>query len=169
MANPNSLCAVAINEVQADGSYVSYRYWAQVVQMNDPRLPTRARIEVDLVHEWIQGVEPGAATIRFQRRQMRQRERYERREQIRLQRQREAQETEAQVPVVLLYNAAVQTEPTAQGTAATQLEDWRYCPTCGKKREREEEAPPASPPYSRTRWPTTDEEQRYSPRARTGR
>ena len=61
---------MAINEVQTDGSYVSYRYWAQVVQMNDPQLPTRLRIEVDLVHEWIAGVEPGAATIQFQWRQL---------------------------------------------------------------------------------------------------
>ena len=57
------LYAVAINETQVDGSIVSY--WAQVVQMNDPQLPTRPRIELDLVHEWIEGVEPGTMTIQF--------------------------------------------------------------------------------------------------------
>ena len=71
MANPNAICAVSINETQVHGTVISYRYWAQVVQVNDPRLPTRARVEVDLVQEWVQGVEPGNPTIRFQRRMMR--------------------------------------------------------------------------------------------------
>ena len=65
MTNPNGLCAMAINELQANGSYVNYWYWAHVVQMNDPRLPARPRIEVDLVHEWIAGVEPGAGPSGF--------------------------------------------------------------------------------------------------------
>ena len=131
--------------------------------MNDPRLPTRARVEVDLVQEWVQGVEPGNPTIRFQRRQARQWERQQRRELLRLQRQREAE-----VVAVPPSNAATQTEPVEPRAATAPVDDWYYCPTCGKKRDREEEEVPASPPYSRTRWPTTEEEGRYYPRTRTG-
>ena len=167
MANPNGICAVGINELQADGSYVSYRYWAQVVQMNDPRLPARPRIEVDLVHEWIAGVEPEAATIRFQRSQMRQQERLERREFLRRHRQQEAEAGTVQGNAVLRLNTAVQTEPLVPEVNNTRWDNWSYCPTCGKKRGREEEEVPASPPYSQTWWPTTEDDRRCYRRART--
>ena len=146
-----------------NGTVISYRYWAQVVQVNDPWLPTRARVEVDLVQEWVQGVEPGNPTIRFQRQMMRRQERRERRELLRLQ-----QQQVAEAVAVTSNDAAAQTEPLELRTIAASVDDGRYYPTCGKRRDREEEEGSASPPYSRTRWSTEEDDRRYYPRARTG-
>ena len=50
MAWQAPLCAVAINSTNPDGSVVSQRYWAQVVQVDDPRLD-RPRYEIDLIQD----------------------------------------------------------------------------------------------------------------------
>ena len=73
MAWQAPLCAVAINSTNPDGSVVSQRYWAQVVQVDDPRLD-RPRFEINLIQDWALGVELGRPTTRFLRRLQRNRE-----------------------------------------------------------------------------------------------
>lgn len=191
MANPHELCAVAINESNADGTVTSTRYWAQVVQMVDPRIPNRPRIEVDLVQEWIQGLEPGRPTLRFVARQNRRRERQERQ---RLQQEQVQRRVDVAVQVEEVEGQTTNEGPGEEGEHTRSLicendefmgwrvSDWEFCPMCGanrvqtaneqrsRKRSRNlaDEDAPASPPYSRTRWPSTEEEGRYNPRARTG-
>ena len=48
MANPNTICAVKINELVKDGSVRGEKFWAQVVPIMDPRL-NRPRYGIDLV------------------------------------------------------------------------------------------------------------------------
>ena len=79
MAWQAPLCAVAINCTNPDGSVVSQRYWAQVVQVDDPRLD-RPRYEIDLLQEWALGVEPGRPTTRFLKKVQRNQEHWEQRQ-----------------------------------------------------------------------------------------
>ena len=79
MAWQAPLCAVSINSTDPDGSVLSQRYWAQVVQVDDPRLD-RPRYEIDLIQDWALGVEPGRPTTRFLRRLQRNQERREQRQ-----------------------------------------------------------------------------------------
>ena len=152
MAWQAPLCAVSIKSTNPDGSVLSQRYWAQVVQVDDPRLD-RPRYQIDLIQDWALGVEPGRPTTRFLRRLQRNQERREQRQRAR---QAARQEDERRQNMV---EAGVQTSEGDRAEAMIQTEPHTSVTlgvNDGENRRRarsseEGEDNDRSPPYSLTR------------------